>query len=72
LSSIEHRLYDIELYQNYEVVDRKIILTTPERITWYALQGYQIFDYSQKLEMESEFFDTEQETVIIDKQQPVV
>lgn len=65
---IEHRLYDIELWQENNIVDRKIMLATPARITWYALQGYQIFDYSQKLEMEPEFFDTEQETVIVDKQ----
>ena len=51
---IEHRLYDIEKWEQGKIVEQKILLCTPKCATMYALQGYTVFDYHQSLEMEPE------------------
>ena len=51
---IEHRLYDIEKWEQGKIVEQKILLCTPKCATMYALQGYTVFDFHQSLEMEPE------------------
>ena len=51
---IEHRLYDIEKWEQGKIVEQKILLCTPKDATMYALQGYTVFDYHESLEMEPE------------------
>ena len=51
---IEHRLYDIEKWEQGKIVEQKILLCTPSRAIIYTLQGYTVFDYHQSLEMEPE------------------
>jgi uncharacterized protein YxjI len=62
---IEHRLYSIERFvPNYlptftgSVRDEMLIMT-PKKATWYALQGYKIFDYTASLEMDPVYYDEE-------------
>ena len=54
---IENRLYEIEKWKNGTIVERQIVLTTPKHATWYALQGWEVFDYHQSLEMEPEYYE---------------
>lgn len=56
---LEHRLYSIER-DNKD----KLVLCTPKRATWYALQGYSVFDYHKSLDMESEYYETEKFSII--------
>ena len=51
---IEHRLYDIEKWEQGKIVEQKILLCTPKCATMYALQGYTVFDYHESLDMEPE------------------
>lgn len=51
---IEHRLYDIEKWEQGKIVEQKILLCTPKCATMYMLKGYKVFDYHQSLEMEPE------------------
>jgi len=62
---IEHRLYSIERFEPHPRVASagsvrdKMLIMTPKRATWYALQGYKIFDYSASLEMDPIYYDKE-------------
>lgn len=56
---IEHRLYEIEKWKDGQIVERQIVLATPKRATWYALQGWEVFDYHKSLDMEPEYYETE-------------
>ena len=51
---IEHRLYDIEKWEQGKIVEQKILLCTPKCATIYALQGHEVFDFHQSLEIEPE------------------
>ena len=64
---IEHRLYSIERFEPHprvasagQVKDTMLIMT-PKKATWYALQGYDIFDYSASLAMDPIYYDEERE-----------
>ena len=61
---IEHRLYEIEKCKDGQIVERQIVLATPKRATWYALQGWEVFDYHKSLDMESEYYETEKFSTI--------
>ena len=61
---IEHRLYEIEKWKDCNIVERQIVLTTPKRATWYALQGWKVFDYHKSLDMEPEYYETEGLSII--------
>jgi len=54
---IEHRLYDIELWRDGKVVERKLLLMPPSHATIYALKGYEVFDFHDRLEMEPEYLE---------------
>ena len=64
---IEHRLYSIERFEPHSRVASagsvrdKLLIMTPKRATWYALQGYNIFDYSASLEMDPIYYEEEHE-----------
>ena len=62
---IEARLYDLEKWKNGKIVERHTILTTPKKATWYALQGYYVFDMHESLNMDSEWLTAEHYEVII-------
>ena len=51
---IEHRLYDIEKWEQGKIVEQKILLCTPKCATMYMLKGYKVFDFHESLEMEPE------------------
>lgn len=53
---IEHRLYSIEKWEGLQRVFNKMLIMTPSEATWYALQGYEIFDYHESLDMEPEYY----------------
>jgi len=61
---IEHRLYDIEKWEQGKIVEQKILLCTPKCATMYALQGYTVFDYHESLEMEPEQLCEHSQTVL--------
>ena len=67
---IEHRLYSIERFVEHERVktagrmEQKILLCTPKRAMWYALQGYEVFDFHESLDMEPEYYETEGLSII--------
>jgi len=60
---IEHRLYSIERFVEHPRVktagsmEQKILLCTPKHATMYALQGYTVFDFTESLEMEPEYYE---------------
>ena len=56
---IEYRLYEFEKWQDGNITDRLTVLATPKQATWYALQGYSVFDYHESLDMEPEYYETE-------------
>ena len=56
---IEHRLYSIERDN-----EDNLVLCTPKKATWYALQGYTVFDFHESLEMEPEYYETEGLSII--------
>jgi hypothetical protein len=51
---IEHRLYSIERDK-----EDHLVLCTPKRATWYRLQGYEVFDFTESLDMEPEYFSVD-------------
>jgi len=56
---IEHRLYSVERWQGllpYERYER-IILMTPQEATYMRLQGYDVFDFHESLDMEPEQYE---------------
>lgn len=59
---IEHRLYGFERFTDQ--VESKIMYCTPEHATMLALQGWTVFDFTESLDMDSEYYDTEQQQVI--------
>jgi hypothetical protein len=64
---IEHRLYSIERFEPHlrvasaRSVRDEMLIMTPKRATWYALQGYKIFDYTASLEMDPVYYEEEHE-----------
>jgi len=54
---IEHRLYSIERDE-----EGHLVLCTPKRATWYRLQGYEVFDFTESLDMEPEYFSVDKST----------
>ena len=62
---IEHRLYSIEIFVDHARVKtaghvvEKFVLCTPSLATWYALKGYTIFDFTESLGMDPEYFEKE-------------
>jgi len=63
---IEHRLYDIEKWEQGKIVEQKILLCTPKYATMYALQGYTVFDYHESLEMEPEQLCEHSQTILFE------
>jgi len=61
---IEYRLYEFEKWQDGNITDRLTVLATPKQATWYALQGWEVFDYHKSLDMESEYYETEKFSTI--------
>jgi hypothetical protein len=51
---IEHRLYSIERDK-----EDHLVLCTLKRATWYRLQGYEVFDFTESLDMEPEYFSVD-------------
>ena len=57
---IEHRMYSIERFVEHARVEtagymeQKILLCTPAHATMYALQGWNVFDFTESLDMEPE------------------
>ena len=45
------------MFRFIQYVERQIVLTTPKHATWYALQGWEVFDYHQSLGMEPEYYE---------------
>jgi hypothetical protein len=45
--------------------EEHILITTPARATWYTLQGYEVFDFTESLEMEPEYLETKCERNLI-------
>ena len=64
---IEHRLYDIEKWEQGKIVEQKILVCTPKDATMYALQGYTVFDYHESLDMEPEQLCEHSQTVLYDR-----
>jgi len=56
---IEHRLYSIERDK-----EDHLVLCTLKRATWYRLQGYEVFDFHESLDMEPEYYETEGLSII--------
>jgi hypothetical protein len=54
---IEHRLYEIELYEKGELLERQILIMTPHDATIYRLKGYSVYDYTASLNMEPEYLE---------------
>ena len=63
---IEHRLYDIEKWEQGKIVEQKILLCTPKCATMYALQGYTVFDFHQSLDMEPEQLCEHNQTILFE------
>jgi hypothetical protein len=61
---IEHRLYDIEKWEQGKIVEQKLLLCTPNDATIYVLQGYTVFDFHKSLEMEPEYYASKRLAVI--------
>ena len=59
IDKIEHRLYSIEKWEGLGRVYNEIVLMTPAKATWYRLQGYEVFDYNDSLDMEPEYLEEE-------------
>lgn len=51
-------MYELEKWKNGKIVERHIVLATPKKATWYALQGYNVFDFHDSLDMEPEYYET--------------
>ena len=60
----ERRLYEIEKWKDGQIVERQIVFTTPKQATWYALQGWTVFDYHNSLDMEPEYYEVEGFSII--------
>ena len=69
---IEHRLYSIETFHEHPRVKTagytsdKVVLMTPEMAVFHILQGDTVFDFTESLGMESEYYDEEQFCVIFE------
>lgn len=55
---IEHRLYEMEKWKDGEIVERFVRLMPSIDATYYALKGYSVFDFTESLNMEPEYFET--------------
>jgi hypothetical protein len=60
---IEHRLYDIELVSDNNIIEQKMCLISKERLLWYYLKGYNAFDYNESLGMDSWYYEEEIEII---------
>ena len=54
---IEHRLYSIEKRVQSKIVEQKILLCTTKHATMYTMQGYEVFDFYESLDMGSEYYE---------------
>jgi hypothetical protein len=54
---IEHRLYSIEKWGQGKITENKILLCPPRDATMYTLQGYDVFDFTESLDMEPEYYE---------------
>jgi len=54
---IEHRLYSIEKWEQGKRTEEKLLLCSPKDATLYVLQGYEVFDFQQSLDMEPEYYE---------------
>lgn len=64
IDKVEHRLYSVEKWTSKGRIHDEIMLITPARATWYTLQGYEVFDFHESLDMEPEYFETYKEVQI--------
>lgn len=62
---IEHRLYDLEKWENGKIVQRQVLLCTPKDATLYRLRGWSVFDYHSSLDMEPEYYENRIEPVTL-------
>ena len=60
-SEIEHRLYEIEKWSDNEIVERHLCLIPTSKTLWYNLKGYVVFDYNESLNIDSWYYDNENE-----------
>jgi hypothetical protein len=54
---IEHRLYSIEKWEQGKKTEEKILLCSARDATMYVLQGYEVFDFHESLDMEPEYYE---------------
>ena len=59
---IEHRLYSIETLHTSD----KVVIMTPEMAVYHTLKGDTVFDFTESLGMESEYYDEEHFCVIFE------
>ena len=69
---IEHRLYSVEKNepnQHYSGHQQQydLVIMTPTRAAWYGLLGYTLFDLSESLAMEPEYYEQERELRLTNK-----
>ena len=60
----EHRLYEFEKWQGGKITDRITAIATPKQATWYALNGWTVFDFTASLDMEPDYYETEGLSII--------
>lgn len=60
----EHRLYEFEKWQDGNITDKLTVLATPKQATWYAVNGWAVFDFTASLDMEPEYYETEGFSII--------
>ena len=53
---IEHRLYSFEHWTDGKK-EEKLLLCTPKDATIYALKGWTVFDFTESLDMEPEYYE---------------
>ena len=64
---IAHRLYSVEKLVPHRRVKsagemrEELRIMTPKQAAWYVMQGYELFDYTESLEMDPIFYDQELE-----------
>jgi hypothetical protein len=50
-------MYSIERWEQGKKTEEKLLLCTPRDATMYILQGYEVFDFHESLEMEPEYYE---------------
>ena len=67
---IEHRLYSVERFvpnrriESAGVCKEDLVIMTPKKAAWYALQGYTTFDFNKSLDMDPIYYEQEQEIIM--------